>query len=275
MTYTYFKPDSGYESLKREVFVFAARQLQTAYPQFVQAFQTELVRTSDFQSTYAQFEHLLGDRRRQPWRDLLTTVFEIDMVARKATDAMERMAEAVHDELRGEFYYHFDHWLFQVDALFDRCEGTIKKTARIILQLSDPTFKTWERDLTAELDELRTKITFQRNKLAHGLGGGVYGISRYWDGYLSIPGLDFTKTQELADTILTGVANTPTVETRARWYGGLSGEFSRSLAGLDDLCRRAAAAVAAEPAPVSRTACFLAIMPHRSPLCTAARNPQG
>ena len=29
-----------------------------------------------------------------------------------------------------------------------------------------------------------------------------------------------------------------------------------------------------DPAPVSRTACFLTIMPHRRPLCTGVRSPR-
>ena len=43
------------------------------------------------------------------------------------------------------------------------------------------------------------------------------------------------------------------------------------LGALEDMRREGKL----DPAPVSRTACFLTIMPHRSPLCTAARSPRG
>lgn len=232
------KAIDGLERLKVHAVTHANAALQREQPQYVAAFREALVRLQSPEEAALATAPLI-EGRFVKWPLALTSLFDLELGMNKLRETIRFLERATPDQpsAGGLFAYHLDFWVFRADALLDRLETGVKRSMRLVLRAAD------HRDIASEVEadiaRLKAVITEHRNALAHGEGGGVDGITRYWPGFLALPDLNVAMNG-FNGTIMDGVWGSIDFDTRNRWLGQLRSSTAMIYAGVDALCGRIA-----------------------------------
>ena len=179
----------AYDRLKARIVQDATRDLERTSPEFVATFQATLAATGgDVDEAVAKATPLLKGRLRK-WPRILTGFFDLEVVREKVVQCHAHLKQALDSttpEASYWFSYHLDHWTFQTDAFLNRCDRLYKQVIRGPIRERDPDgWQDFQRQVAAESRVLKDRFGQLRHPLAHGLGGGVQGITEHWESILA------------------------------------------------------------------------------------------
>jgi hypothetical protein len=214
------KPDYAYERLKARVFEDARRDLERSKPGYVAAFQATLAATGSPELASAKAKPLLKGGL-QKWPAILTGFFDLEVVRGKVVDChkhLERSRDSSAPDAGYWFAYHLDHWTFQTDAFLNRCDTLFKQVIRGTIRHRDPEgWQQFQNEVAAELQVLKDRFGELRHPLAHGLGGGVAGITERWESILAAP-FDVGTSPEFVKSSMASFFGTIDAARRRHWF---------------------------------------------------------
>ena len=226
-----------FTKLRQHVRSFARAKLEKANPQYAESFLDTLARTNDFvqaQDIAAPLLRVededvtLGTKVRPVWNTLLTATFDFELALDKTKRAVLLLRLPVprpldpHLNTGAWAIYHWDHWLFSIDALLDRLDKLIKLVCRSILRPKRAYWQQIQKRLSDDVQVMKEPVSKLRDPLAHGEGGGVKGPE---EEHLWEPGL-------LADADLNVVYWTYQViesPDQMRWHESAVGVTTKAI----------------------------------------------
>lgn len=172
-------------TLKRIIAARAHAELPRANPRYVTAFREGMEQShGDIDQAIAAAEPFRANGMPK-WSDLLTALFDMDLLALKVNEALGRLRSAHEARDFKSFHYHLDHWVFQFDAYLERSDKAFAKALRQLLKGSPHTGAILA-SMRLDFDQMRKAIGDLRNALAHGGGDGVSAITEYWLPFLAM-----------------------------------------------------------------------------------------
>ncbi len=184
------QPSADYDHLRDWIVVAAREDLWRRFPQYVSEFQRVAAATNELETATSAAAPYLG-KGLPKWPTLLTALFDLEFVRGKVVNCHEFLRRFKDDPSADSsfwFLYHLDHWVFQTDAFMDRCDRLFKQIIRSVIRPLDPEgWQAFEREVADQMSTLKKPISAMRDPLAHGLGGGVEGLTSQWEPVLAAP----------------------------------------------------------------------------------------
>lgn len=236
---------SQFASLRDRLAAMASSELARVAPEYVQNFQAQFKETDgDLVEVLKRTAHLCKQCLPADWRGLLTATFDFEYGVLNTKQSYDLVREAADppDGTRSLFAYYEGTWLQSIGNLMERAETMLTKCVRTTM----PSEKrpALLKQLIGDVTHLKTESTLwdQRNRLVHGLGGGVSRIAEQWDAYLATPDA-VHNIRILAASTFDGVLTDISRDARHKMLATLGAITSAILFGLDEVCGRMLAAM--------------------------------
>lgn len=223
------------ERLKLLAVEGAREALERERPDYVAAFRERLVELQDWRAAEREARpHLRGSKA---WPRTLTAVFDLQLGLERLSESMQLLEEATPDNppVSDLWHYHFEFWVLRSDSALERCEKVANGLIDAWRFDAELQRRRLREIIRKDLQAAKKPIARHRQGYAHGMGGGVEGITKHWPSFLAMPDAMIALAGFKGATTET-LPRSTTGEHRRRWLVNVRLTHGQTMHNIDDIC---------------------------------------